>query len=213
MLTVWSVCWGDKYDDYCVQRLQREVKKHLSIEHQFICITDRNIDGVACMPPINDLPGWWGKVNLFSPEVEQEHNLYLDLDVVITASLDDLVASHKGRHLAAPTNWAQSGHGGVQSSVMLWRANYNSRQIYDLFDPAIAYWPPRNEPGILWGDQEHITALRNADRVQVSPLNPDWIKSYKYHCRGREGLPAKTKVVVFHGEPKPENVGVSWFQW
>ena len=66
MITCWSVCWGDKYDDYCVQRLQREVDKYLTVPHQFKCITDRQIEGVECIPPINDLPGWWGKTNLFS---------------------------------------------------------------------------------------------------------------------------------------------------
>ena len=86
MLNVWSVCWGDKYDDYYVQRLQREVARNLTVPHQFICVTDREIDGVETRAPINDLRGWWGKVNLFSHDVCGEQNLYLDLDVVITGT-------------------------------------------------------------------------------------------------------------------------------
>ena len=112
---------------------------------------------------------------------------------------------------AMPNNWAKSGHGGCQSSVMMWTNNYNVRQIHDLFDPAIAHWPPRNEPGVcLWGDQEWITELRSADKVQVTPIT-EGIKSYKYHCR--QGLPEGTKVVVFHGDPKPSTVSESWYQW
>lgn len=211
MLAVWSVCWGDKYSDYCVQRLKREVEKNLSIPHEFRCITERQIEGVECVPPINDLPGWWGKVNLFSWDVCEDRNLYLDLDVVITGSLDEMVSEYGKCSLAMPWNWAQSGHGGCQSSVMLWHKNYNTKQVYDLFDHSIAYWPPRNEHCVLWGDQEWITHLRDTDKVQVNQINPDWIKSYKYHCRA--GLPDGTKVVVFHGDPKPSAVRESWYEW
>ena len=210
MLAVWSVCWGDKYSDYCVQRLQREVAHNLGSSHQFKCITDRQIEGVQCIPPISDLPGWWGKVNLFSWDLCADRNLYLDLDVVITGSLDEMVGRYSRCSLAMPLNWAASGHGGCQSSVMLWTKNHNNKQIHDLFDPSIAYWPPRNEPGILWGDQEWITRLRDQDRIQVNAIESG-IRSYKYHCRS--GLPEDTRIVVFHGDPKPSTVNESWFQW
>ena len=210
MLTVWSVCWGDKYPDYYVQRLARSVGASLPIPHKFKCITDRKIKGVECIPPINDLPGWWGKVNLFSWDVCAEYNLYLDLDVVITGGLDTMVMRYGQTALAAPNNWAQSGHNSVQSSVMMWTKNYNNKQIYELFDPAIAHWPPRNEPGVLWGDQEWITTLRDSDKVQVTPIT-EGIKSYKYHCR--ESLPEGTSIVVFHGSPKPADCRESWYQW
>jgi len=209
MLTVWSVCWGDKYPDYCVQRLQRAVAENLSVPHQFKCVTDRDIEGVECIPPINDLPGWWGKVNLFSWDVCDDQNIYLDLDVVITGSIDYL-ADYVRPTISMPWNWAASGHGGCQSSVMAWSKNYQTKQVYDLFDPAIAHWPPVNKPGVLWGDQEWITHLRDTDKLIVREI-PEGIKSYKYHCRA--GLPEGTKVVVFHGDPKPSEVREAWFQW
>jgi hypothetical protein len=209
MLTVWSLCWGDKYDDYAVIRLQREVREHLSIPHVFVCVTDRAIEGVTCIPPINDLPGWWGKTNLFSFDVCAEHNLFLDLDVVITGSLDSMVKKYMDTCLAMPLNWAQSGHGGCQSSVMMWTKNYNVKQIHDLFDPGIAYWPPRNDEGKLWGDQEWITQLRDTRKIQSVPID-EGIKSYKYHCR--QHLPEGTNIVVFHGDPKPSTVRESWYQ-
>jgi len=212
MLTVWSLCWGDKYDDYSVQRLQREVGRYLDVPHQFKCITDRQIEGVECVPPINDLPGWWGKTNLFSWDVMAEQNFYLDLDVVITSNLDEMVMEYSRATCAMPNNWAASGHGGCQSSVMLWTKNHNVRQIHDLFDPAIAHWPPINQPPILWGDQEWVTKLRDADKVQVRPIT-EGIYSYKYHVRG-QALPDAAKIIVFHGSPKPSDVpGESWFQW
>jgi hypothetical protein len=137
-------------------------------------------------------------------------NLWLDLDVVITNSLDDMVLEHSENSLSMPWNWAASGHGGCQSSVMIWRASKETKKIYDLFDPAWAHWPPRNEAGIFWGDQEVITHFRDTDQIKATEIKSG-IKSYKYHCR--EGLPANTRIVIFHGEPKPHTVEEEWFEW
>ncbi len=210
MLTVWSLCWGDKYPDYYVQRLQQSVRDNLTLKHRFVCITDRKIEGVETVKPPTDWPGWWGKIGLFKPGFADENNLWLDLDVVITGNLDNMVLQYSGCSLAAPWNWAQSGHGGCQSSVMLWHGDETS-SIYNAFDPDIAYWPPRNEPGVcLWGDQEFITIQRNAG-FPVIQIDSDLVLSYKYHCRN--GLPQGCKVVVFHGDPKPADVSESWFEW
>ena len=213
MLTVWSLCWGEKYSDYYVQRLQREVKKYLTLQHQFICVTDRDIEGVVCMEPPVDWPGWWGKIGLFKPGFCDEYNLWLDLDVVITGNLDSMVKQYSGEHLACAANWAKSGHGGCQSSVMLWKGGKGNHAewIYRYFDPADAHWPPINQPGVLWGDQEHITALRDSGRISVTHFDPALVQSYKYHCW--DGPPPGCKIVVFHGDPKPANVNESWFQW
>ena len=214
MLTVWSLCWGDKYSDYYAQRLQREVRKYLTLEHRFICITDRNIKGVYCQRPVVDWPGWWGKIQLFKPGFCGDGiNLWLDLDVVITGNLDSMVLQYGDSHMACAANWAQSGHGGCQSSVMLWKGGKGCQAewIYRYFDPADAHWPPINQPGVLWGDQEHLTRLRDEGRISVTHFDPALVQSYKYHCR--DGLPDGTKIVVFHGDPKPADVRESWFKW
>lgn len=213
MLTVWSICWGDKYPDYYVQRLKQSVAENLSIPHRFVCITDRHIDGVDTIPFPDDFPGWWAKVSLFRWDTMEDNNLWLDLDVVLTGDITDMVKRYSKSSLAMPLNWANSGHGGCQSSVMIWTKNHNVRQIYDLYDhadPRLGNWPPPVPSGALHGDQEWITELRDKDRVMVTPIT-DGIVSYKYHCR--HGLPDGTKIVCFHGEPKPPDINVDWFAW
>ena len=192
-LTVWCMNTNNHAPQSEVDILRRMVSKHLSIPHKFNCIVE------------SDLPGWWGKVRLFN-ENSRERNLWLDLDTVITGSLDGLVEPlDKGIRIAK--NWAQSGYGGCQSSVMYWEGD-NGRIINDEFDPSIAHWPPRNEPGILWGDQEWITQLRDEGRIEVEYFSPDDVVSYKYHCQN--GLPKGAKVAVFHGKPKPSEVKDTW---
>ena len=209
MLTIWCVLWGEKYNHYYPQRLQREVAKYLTIPHQFKCLSDQTIDGVETVPQVSDKPGWWQKIDLFSPGFSSTYNLFLDLDVIITGNLDNMVLQYSGCALATPWNWAQSGHGGCQSSVMLWHSG-GPAPIYNAFDPDIAHWPPINQPGVLWGDQEFITTQRDAG-FPVTQIDPELVLSYKYHCRN--GLPAGCQVVVFHGVPKPADVREEWFKW
>jgi hypothetical protein len=213
MLTVWTMCTGDKYSTEYVHRLQRDVGICLTLPHRFACITEHDIPGVDCVKPPTDFPGWFGKIGLFKPGFCADSNLWLDLDVVLTGELNNMVLEYAGCYFSAPKNWAQSGWGGVQSSVMLWQGGKgcHAETIYRNFDPARINWPPISAPGVLYGDQELCTELRDAGRLSVTHIEPELIRSYKYHCR--QGLPQGCKVVVFHGKPDPHEVSEDWFKW
>lgn len=193
MITVWCMNTNNHAPQAEVDTLRNMVRHHLSLPHEFVCITE------------SDLPGWWGKVRLF--ENPRARNLWLDLDVVITGPLDGLCRPLT-HDLRIAKNWAQSGYGGCQSSVMYWEGD-SCRIINDEFDPAIAHWPPRNDPGTLWGDQEWITQLRDEGKLDVEYFLPHEVISYKYHVRGQK-LPDNANVVVFHGKPNPSDVNEPW---
>ena len=202
MLTVWSVFWGDKYPEYYVKRLQWEVAKHLPLEHEFVCLSDRDVEGVHTVPAISDKPGWWQKIDMFA---FKGRNLYLDLDTVPVGDLTPFVGT--GAEVRTLKNWAQSGHGGCQSSIMYWE---DAQHIYREFDEPTP-WPPVNKPGVLWGDQEYITKLRDRGLLDVDYFHEAHGKSYKYHCRN--GLPADCRAVIFHGKPDPDEVSETWLTW
>lgn len=206
MLTVWSVCHGDKYNADDVLTLKDMVRRHLVLTHKFKCLSDREIPGVdTTITPVN-WPGWWQKLALFLVETRQ--CIYLDLDVVVVGNLDRLIT----RRLSMAANWAQSGHGGGQSSVMSWGDDY--RWIANRFDPDQLQMPTagnygRYGPKLLWGDQEYITDLCGSPgHSEVVPM--PYIYSYKYHCRRQGKPPEDAAVVAFHGEPKPWEVGDQW---
>lgn len=207
MLTVWCVCVGTKYSDDYVYRLKAMVERNLSRPFNFMCLTDRAIPDVNCYLTPVDWPGWWQKLYLFKAanNVGGLH-LYLDLDVVVVGSLDELISDQ----LTMPKNWAQSGHGGCQSSVMAWGRDYSN--ITAFFDPNQIGAPINGNfgsygPKSLWGDQEFITDLMGEPGAGVvRPMGG--IYSYKYHCRA--GLPQGAKVVCFHGLPKPDQVSDKW---
>jgi len=193
-LTVFCVCVGDKYNVGYVYALRDAVKKYLTVPHEFICITTYNkIEGVQTIKPVAPWHTWWSKLNLFHPRISTGPSLYFDLDVVIVGSLDYLV--DYTNTFSAPANWAMSGHGGIQSSVMAWQGNWSLP--YDSFK-----YPEDSQR--LWGDQEFLTEL----------LGDDWQKllgvvSYKYHCRGK-GMPENAAILSFHGKPDPHEVDDEW---
>lgn len=206
MLTVWSVCNGTKYRDSDVHTLRRMVASNLERPHRFRCLSDREIPGIDCLIPDENWPGWWSKLLLFRYSHGQV--LYLDLDVVVVGNLDRLLS----RELAVPANWAQSGHGGCQSSVMSWDTRrHDLGYLADLFRPELLEAPANGNCGAygkhkLWGDQEYLTDILGSPGEGITPMRH--VYSYKYHCR--ESLPGDASVVCFHGAPKPEQVHDEW---
>ncbi|TNE75546.1 MAG: hypothetical protein EP334_10030 [Gammaproteobacteria bacterium] len=191
MITVYSVLWGDKYPPDYVYRLQAMLERHLTVPFSFVCVTDQDLEGVHCVAPIVPWHGWWQKLSLF--EIAHGPSLYFDLDTVIVGNIDYL-ARQSGHVLAAPANWGQSGHGGIQSSVLAW--NGTLKEPFRKFNY-------EQDSKRLWGDQEYLSELYGDNFHKL-----EGVVSYKYHCRG--GLPAHARVVCFHGRPDYPEVNEPW---
>lgn len=215
MLRVFAMLTGDKYAPEYADKLWRAVESNLERDHEFWLITDKDPrlfklygePGTKIIPPLYpEFGGWWQKLGLFyftGPA------LWLDLDVVITGRLDPLCETRADVRTAL--NWAQSGHGGCQSSVMFWQKA--DRVLWEFIrsrnaTPQRYPWPPRNESGCLWGDQEFLTELRDHGKLAVDYHAEELVRSYKYHCRA--GLPDGASVIVFHGKPDPHDVPDPW---
>lgn len=179
MFTVLTGCWGDKYRKDYMGRMFRMVSRHMEQPHAFHCVLDETY------------PGWWNKIHVLRTKGPC---LWIDIDSVITGPLDPLCEPLYA-DIRIAKNWAQSGHGGCQSSVMFWN---DASAITDRFTPDVI------ESG-LWGDQEFITQLRDAGEIEVEHFDERLVKSYKYHARN--GIPEGASVVTFHGKPDPHEVG------
>lgn len=188
-LTVYCVYWGDKYPKAYVYALKEMVEKHLTIEHEFVCITTDTFEGIQTRLPFVSYSGWWQKIGLFAPHIATGQSLYFDLDVIITGNIDYL-AEYTNHQFAAPANWARSGHGGIQSSVMAWSGNWT--EPFDRFD-----YPKDSKR--LYGDQEFLWEMLGDKWFPIPHVG-----SYKYHCR--QEVPDDLKVIVFHGKPDPHEV-------
>lgn len=192
-LTVACLNWRDylgRGQEY-VDKLRRGVERHLSEPHEFRVVTE------------DDLPagrkGWFNKLHLL--EMFDGEALYLDLDVIVSGSLDPFVAQLRSdpSRIWARDDWSypvtQPRHGReatINSSVMLWRGRRD-------MTGADALIP------VTHGDQGIITQLFWPDGIGLLP--GDWVRSFKYDVmRGRPPGP----VTVFHGDPKPHIVTDRW---
>ncbi len=209
--------WGAKYGADYVNRLYGMVARQLSGPFGFVCLTDdaAGIRGEVTCAPIPALPPFaplpergWRKIGAFSPELAAllpGRVLFLDLDVVIVQSLDPLF-EQAGDFLII-RDWYHPFSGIGNSSVF----RYELAAGAALFEDFAANYGAvakrhRNE-------QEYLTEwMRSAGRLDFWPAA--WCRSFRRDCAPpwpvrywrTPAPPPGSRVVVFHGDPKPPEV-------
>lgn len=193
MLTVCVLNWrnylgrGAEY----VAKMRSMVARHLTIPHRFVEVTERDLP--------SGRSGWFNKLHLL--EMFDGEVLYLDLDVVLTDCIDEVVlVGRSARHrIWARDDWSypvtrpsNGREATINSSVMYWSGRKDMTGAAELI--------PETH-----GDQGIITQLFWPDGIGLLPDH--LVKSYKYDTlRGRGMAP----ICVFHGEPKPHQVDERW---
>ena len=175
---------GPKYGPEYVLALRDGVRRHMPVDHDFVCFTDEPVEGVRCLPPPADLPGWWAKIGLFKLG---RPLIYFDLDVVI---LNDLTPLLEWDGFGIIKDWWQDG---FNSSVM--KLTGDERFLWNNFHPEHAM---RNLPG----DQDYITGMMPDART----FPPHWFQSYKAN-KLQNAEPEDALAVIFHGRPKMPECG------
>jgi hypothetical protein len=190
MISVVCVNHGSKYDPKYVRVLEAQVRRNLKQEHEFFCITDHPKAYICRTIPIErGLKGWWPKLQFFKGGLFPDRALYLDLDVCITGSLDELV------DVDSPFCIISDWHLPCFNSSVMVLDPWTHPEVWEDFRTYHA------TPG---GDQQWIT-----DKVPDAATFPsNWCLSYRSHAQ--PGVPKGCKVVVFHGDPKPEDMPSSW---
>lgn len=165
---------------------------------QFICYTDdpTGLDaGIRARELPKELEGWWGKLWLFTQHKEGR-TLFLDLDTVIVGALD-AIADHDApftilRDFYRPNGW--------QSSVMAWNGDHS--YIYH-------EWEKAGCPRVDGGDQAWIERVVKEPVIWQDEFPGDFVSYKANHCE--EGFPKGSKMVIFHGEPRPHQA-VGWVE-
>lgn len=224
--------WGKKYPVEDVNKLYFMVKHNLSLPFDFYCITEEGFglhDEINILPLFDDkLTGWWHKLSIFRKDFYGLCGtaLFLDLDVVITDSIDQLFQYKLGKTCSI-SDKGGSKWNVINSSVVrfeigeldyVWQGfEYNHK------------WIMQN----MHGDQDWLGLVLPS--VELYPVG--WIVSYKKNCqskgwrflghigewlmkkgyllpRGDAILPQGAKIVIFHGKPDPiDVVECSYKQW
>ena len=217
------VCYGDKYPVEYVQKLYNMVKRNLTKEFKFTVFTDHvkmhkmvseEINVVKF--PLFDLEGWWNKMQLFHPDVDlPDTTLYMDLDVVITSSIDCFFEHEPGNHFMGMNDF-NPVTGLWNSSIMRFQHKPVSNHMWENFVKGRSEFLKRYP-----GDQNLISHLikDNPGKLSVSSFPDSWTQSYKWYDRKGRRYSAQdwtfehngeSLVTVFHGQPNPHESDKKW---
>jgi hypothetical protein len=213
--------WGSRYGPEYVNRLAAAARRNISYEVDIICFTDDTAgidEGVKTFPiPEIDMPPaalacGWRKLCLFRTDLPIDGScLFLDLDVVITGSLDDFFDYEPNKipiihnWLAVHKTWFRKKPEVGNSSVFRFIANktgfiwdqYHNEKEWALDN----FWPPQ-------------TYLTHCIRPKMCYWPETWVRSFKRHCQPifplnlmiAPQLPKGAKIIAFHGKPDPDEV-------
>lgn len=189
--------WGDGHGIEYVHKLRDRVSKHMKTPHRFVCLSDRDVPEVETIRFEPRFRWNLNKMHLYKPDIGLEGRiLAMDLDIVPLGNLDDF-AAYDGR-FAVCESFGQPGLAG--GSIMSFEAGTLDYLWHDLV-ACPGKWHDRT------GGSERFyyrTQIKDCDFWQR--LLPGQIASFKKHCQ--EGVPVGTRALVFHGRPRPHEIGL-----
>lgn len=196
--------WGGTNSIQYVKILRNMVARHTTIEYDFYCITDRDMDieGVNTIKMPEEVATWHFNIPKFymhktHEELKGRRILFFDLDTIIVNNIDQYL-QYDGELCAIrpfnPRNYNISTPGGV-----LGFENGNTEWIWNAVCSKPEYWADKAS-----GKERLIlSALEDGhtwDRWQ--DLFPNTLVSYKKHVLTGEDVSAAS-IVAFHGDPRP----------
>jgi len=197
-INILSCCVGSKYSNDWVYRLSSMVAKNCSAPYRFVCISDRDIEGIETIESTSSLQGWWAKLDYFRPGLFEGPCISLDLDITIVGDIAEL----QREPLTAARETRRQKK--MNSSVMAWEPDGFTDRIWNPNPPA-----SKSKREGFFGDQIYI-----ANTYPKYHLFGDEVLMFKKHLEGgKVPLPPEAKVVFFNGEPKPHREEVMQYEW
>lgn len=215
--------WGDKYGAEYVNRLYNMVSRHLTLDFQMVCLTDDSTGinpAVKCypIPELNLPPGLpergWKKLTTFKPELYELKGvaLFLDIDIVIVDNIDGFF-TYEAEHddsVVIIRDWKKPWRMIGNSSV------YRFNLGMDTYPNLLTNFE-RNFETIRLQVRHEQAYLSNylREHHHLEYWDKTWCVSFKYQCIApipfnivrAPHLPEAAKIVIFHGEINPPEVG------
>jgi len=174
------------YDATWVEKLKNSIARNLTLEHKFICLSD--VD-VPCerIPLIGQGSGFWAKLELFRPKLFDGPVLYIDLDTVICANLDDVVNRIKDQQFVM---LKETDKNVVSSAVMWWQGDHSYLwdQYLEISSETIK---EKYSKMPRYGDQAFIEDYTNHTLLQ------DYIPTEWVGFSSQQEVPADIKILIF----------------
>jgi len=176
---------GTKYSADYVNKLYNGVKRHCTLDFEFVCLTEDPSginDDITVLPLPGGISGWWCKPYIFSNDLPLKGTvLYIDLDVVIANNIDKLFTWQ-------PDRWCT-----LRDFTRVMRPTwhkYNSSVIrFRVGDLDFVWTEYKKDRTFAHGGIRGTRRLRTIE-----------------HCKPK----SECCITVFHGDPNPENCLDPW---
>ena len=194
---------GNKYGFDYVARLYDMVTRAMGREIRFYCVTDNKLeDGrITAVHADERRSGWWQKPTLFREgKLPPGRMVYMDLDVTITGPIEWLWQLQFSEPICMIENYGPNKpHCAHNSSVMIW--DTQDERVFRV-DKELTF----DVINKLHGDQCWVW---RCFRDEIANIPSGKVVSFKYDVRGKPLSPSAC-VVVFHGNPKPDQQPGWW---
>lgn len=208
--------WGTRYPSDYVNRLWSMIKRNTARPTRLICFTDdaSGIDAAVIVEPLPEINipervaySPWRKLSLWRADLAglKGDVLFLDLDMVVTGSLDAFFDFEPGRYCVIH-NWTQPDKEIGNTSLFRFSVGKFSH-IFDVFDsnPETVLEKYRIEQQYISGEI--------ADQVFWPK---EWCLSFKHDLMPRwplnfflvPPLPTTARTVAFTGKPDPDEAAM-----
>lgn len=211
--TVICIRWGDRYGADYVNRLHSMVRRNTARPLRFVCFTDdeTGLDpGIEAKPlPAIDLPErvrWkpWRKISLWQERLDDLEGdvLFLDVDLILTGSIDGFFDHEPDRTFCVIRNWTQPDKRIGNTSCYRFRVGSHPYLYHRLM----------REPEDVLGRYRNSQTYISSEIKEMAFWPADWCVSFKHSLMPRwplnfvmtPKLPPETRVVAFTGKPDPD---------
>ena len=211
--TVICTKWGTRYPATYVNCLWSMIQRHTARETRLVCYTDNpaGIDRAVTTFPmpelrlpqrVANLP--WRKIALWKADLEgvSGNVLFLDLDLVITGSIDEFFDFAPASTFCVIENWTQAGSRIGNTSVYRFRVGAH---------PAL-YQKMQEKPEAVLQTFPNSQTYISRTISEMTFWPPSWCVSFKHtllppwplNFVQATPLPPTAKIVCFTGKPDPD---------
>lgn len=214
-LTIITFLWyGDRWNDRDMGstylcNLYRSIDRNITIPFKFVCFTNLKLT----LPKVIKCrrfnpPSWRGclpRLWMYNPEAELKGQcLALDLDIIITGSLDD-IASYKG-DFCVRSKFAPGLEHRADGDIIGFRPS----ACYDIWNRFVM--DPKSGERLTEGRERWWYRYVRDCKDRWQTLFPGQIISYKRHVRKQRKLPDNARIVSCHGKPRPHQIDEQWVE-
>jgi hypothetical protein len=195
---------GDVYDYKYVNNIVAAIKENIGVPHRIVCLTDdkrklsTDIDYLVRFR--HNWPKWWGKIELFTPNLfdADEQVFFFDLDTFIVGDLDEILG-YRGEFCALRDFYRPHTMG---SGLMSWHGT----GVYKIYNTFVQH------------DMKYMNNIREGDQAFIDQHRPSMdyfqdlftgkVVSYKVHCLEGQtaAVPTDSRIICFHGKPRPHEI-------